>query len=72
MDRANQGRHDGQQLGTVCERRFQGALRAGGRAGDKAHLDTGLLAQPQDSGHRIFLGSADDQPSDDVNDPHPA
>ena len=38
----------------------------------RAHLDAGTLIEAQDGGDGVFLGAANDQPGDDVGDPHSA
>ncbi len=42
------------------------------RAGNQIHFDAGFRAQAKDGGNGVFLGAADNEPSDDVGDAHRA
>src|SRR5436305_219504 len=49
---------------------FERTFRAGGGAGNQAHAQVRMLAQPQHRGHRVFLRAAYNQTGDDVSDAH--
>lgn len=68
MHRADEFGNDGKQAGYFRRFIFERTFRAGGRAGNQVHLDAGLLAQAKNGGDGVFLGTADNEPGDDVGD----
>src|ERR1017187_4642441 len=71
MDGADQGRDDGKDLRARLEGGEQGTFRPGGGTGQEGHFHAGTLLQAENGGDGVFLGAANDQPGDDVGDPHP-
>ena len=63
-------RQNAQSARTTSEERFQGTLGPFGGARNKEDFEARLFAKTKNRGDGIFLSSADDQPRDDVDDPH--
>jgi hypothetical protein len=70
MDRANEGRNNGEQAGWFGDFGFQRTFGAGGGAGNQMDGDVRFIAQAEDGGDGVFLGATDNEPGDDVGDAH--
>ena len=71
MDSADQSRHQAQKVRLRAQERGQRTFRAGGWPGDEIDLEIRPAPQAKDRCHRVFLCATDDQPGNDVRDPHP-
>lgn len=68
--RADQFGHHCHQAGNGGYFSFHRAFGSGGWAGNQPDFDPGISSQSHDGGDGILLRAADDQPRNDVNDPH--
>jgi hypothetical protein len=70
MDRADKARFEAQEARNRADLRFEGPLRAEGWTRNEPHLHPGLLPQAKHRGNCVFLGAANDQPGNDMSNPH--
>jgi hypothetical protein len=71
MNRADKFRDESEDAGSGAEGGFERAFGAARGSGDEIDFEAGFLAESEDGGDGVFLGTADDQTRDDVRDPHP-
>jgi hypothetical protein len=50
---------------------LEGAFGTGGRPGDEADFKAGRFPETQNCRGRVFLRATNNQPGNDVDDPHP-
>jgi hypothetical protein len=70
MDGTDKMRFEAQETGQRVKERFEGTFRPARGARNETDLETLLLPEAKDGGNGIFLSAADDQPGDDMGDPH--
>ena len=70
LDGANQGRKQREREVEGADHGFEGTFGAGGGARDQFDVEMVLVAEAARGGEGIFLGAADDEAGDDVDDAH--
>ncbi len=70
LDGADEIGNDGEQTREGVDEGFEGAFGAGGGAADEPDGEIGFEAETQDGRDGVFLGAADDQSRDDMEDAH--
>ena len=69
-NRPNEGRHNCQNIGMGGEARLHGTFGSEARARNQFHFEVRLALQTKNGSDSVFLRATDNQPCNDVCDPH--